>query len=201
MKVIAILSLCLLTSSLAYEFGDGFLKEVHFEQTHRILDIQSPGEEVELDPIAVFSKPLESIYIADSKKNRIYKTTPDGELLGILNPPSGLKSPVALASLNSEDLAVLDGVGHRILIFNAYDQEIAKIATQGSDKNQLLYPKDFLYDNRTNSFLIADYGNLRVLELDREGNFIRFFLYINTKTLEKGAPISVALAEKNLFVL
>mgnify|MGYP003330688483 CR=1 FL=1 len=201
MKILAISIFYLVSSLSAYELDDGFFKEVHFEQTHRILDIQTPGEELELDPLAVFSKPMESLYIADAKKNRIYKTTPEGELLGILNPPSGLKNPIALTSLNSQDLAVLDGAGHRILIFNEYDQEVGKIGSQGSEKNQLLYPKDFIYDSRTKSFLIADYGNLRILELDRDGNFIKFFLYINPKTLEKGAPISLALAGNNLFVL
>jgi len=202
MKFIRNLALILsLLNSVPIEAKNSFFKEVHFAQTHRILNIHSPGEELDLQPQSILSKPMEFLYIADSKRNRIYKTETDGELISILNPPSGLKHPAAMTFLNSKEFAVLDGAGHRILIFNEFDDEIGKISSPGTGKSQLLYPKDFLFEERSNSFLIADYGNLRILELDRSGKFQRVFLYVNQKTLEKGAPISIALSGENLFAL
>ena len=178
-----------------------FLKEVHFSQSHKVVAIHSPGEELNFNPSAILSKPGEALYVADSKKNKVFKIQHNGELLGQLNPKSGLRNPTALVLLPQGEIAVLDGASHRIVLFDSFEEEISLISEPGTSKTQLMYPRDMIFDYRTNSFLIADYGNLRVLELDRKGKFRGVFLYLNETNSEKGAPISLALVEENLFVL
>jgi len=192
---------------LASHFADSgipsetFIKELHFHGQLKVFGSRGQGTGEFEHPIDIATNREGEIYVVDRKQNKVQKFSERGEIGSSLNPGSGFHRPLAVALTPGGETAVLDSGAHRLVLFDAFDNEAKSLGKPGSKPGQFSYPRDLVIDPQSGNYLIADYGNLRVQELSPDGNFLKFFLYIHPKTIEKGAPESLALFKNKLYVL
>jgi sugar lactone lactonase YvrE len=136
------------------------------------------------------------------------------------NAPNQLSFPYGLAALNDKTMAICDWGNHRIMRWTIGDMNGKVIAgghERGNGLNQLDCPTDVLVDRETNSIIICDRGNKRVVqwslaENTAEGKILlediacwglaidnQGFLYISD--IEKHEVIRYKIGEKDITVV
>jgi DNA-binding beta-propeller fold protein YncE len=181
--------------------SETFIKELHFHGRVKIFGSRGQGTGEFQHPIDIATNRDGEIYVVDRKQNKVQKFNKRSEIISSLNPSSGFHHPLAVAVTPKEETVILDSGAHRLVLFDTFDNEIKSFGKPGSKPGQFSYPRDLMVDPASGNYLIADYGNLRVQEISSKGKFLKFFLYIHPKTIEKGAPESLALYKDKLYVL
>ncbi|CAF4647651.1 unnamed protein product, partial [Rotaria sp. Silwood1] len=92
---------------------------------------------------------------------------------GFGNDTNQLKKPQGLAVDDNQTIVIADSWNHRVIEWKMYDthgQVVAGSHGQGSRLDQLHSPTDVLIDEETNSLIICDRWNRRVLRLSRSSS-------------------------------
>jgi sugar lactone lactonase YvrE len=91
------------------------------------------------------------------------------------NALNQLNCPIALCVDNDQTIYVADHFNHRILEWKSgatSGKVVAGGNEQGNRNNQLNSPTDVVVDNETDSLIICDYGNKRVVRWPRQNGTI-----------------------------
>ncbi len=126
----------------------------------------------------------EFLYLCDTKRGVVVKSTLDGEEVFMLGYPSmatpynGIKySPTNLAVAPNGDLYVGDGYGSSYINqYNADGDYIRTFGGKGKDAGQLDCPHGLIVDSRgaTPVLVVADRGNHRIQRFTLDGQHIDF---------------------------
>ena len=92
------------------------------------------------------------------------------------------------------DIYLVDGVNHRVVVFDSNGKQKFTFGRQGADKGEFKYPLgiDIAEDGKV---FIADTGNHRIQAFDLSGNFLNMFV-VKTGTDEKPADPADVLVSK-----
>jgi DNA-binding beta-propeller fold protein YncE len=91
---------------------------------------------------------------------------------------------------------VLDGVRHRVVVFNSEGVFLSSFGRLGSDKGQLRYPLGIAVDN-SGTIYIADTGNRRIQVFSPDGDYKAAFAVATDLPSQKCEPVDVAFDEKH----
>jgi tripartite motif-containing protein 71 len=91
---------------------------------------------------------------------------------------------------------VLDGVRHRVVVFNSEGVFLSSFGRLGSGKGQLRYPLGIAVDG-SGTIYIADTGNRRIQVFSPDGDYKAAFAVATDLPSQKCDPVDVAFDEKH----
>lgn len=150
-----------------------------------------------------------SIYVADSRNNRIQKFATDGKFLfswGTYasvdsgNAPAGtFNEPWGIAVAQDGSVFVADTWNHRIQKFTDNGEFISMWGEPGLAETETRFwgPRGIAVDQDSNVY-ITDTGNNRVVVFDKDGNFITQFGVNGINPGELDEPVGIAVDSEGL---
>jgi uncharacterized protein (TIGR03663 family) len=164
-------------------------------------------------PRGVATAPDGSIYIADSRNNRIQHFSSDGILLGSWGtfddvaqdpaaPGGTFNEPWGVAVAPDGTVFVTDTWNHRIQKFTANGQFIMMWGYFGQDGSpDAFYGPRGIAIGSNGRVYVTDTGNKRVVVFDLNGNYITQFGSYGTELGQLDEPVGIALdADGNVYV-
>jgi DNA-binding beta-propeller fold protein YncE len=121
-----------------------------------------------------------------------YQVTPLRHLFDIEH---GFLQPSDVAVDKDHRIYVLDGVNHRVKVFNQTGTFLFRFGGKGSAKGLFNYPLGITTD-RQGRVYVADTGNRRVQVFTPYGKYVSLFLVKSEKGENPSDPVDLALDEK-----
>lgn len=119
------------------------------------------------EPVGLAVGPDGSVYVADAWNQRVQKLSPTLEFISEMAVPSwddkGIYTKPYLAVAGNGDVYVTDPQFYRVFVYDAAGQMKANFGNFGGEMNRFGLPNGIAYDAVTNSILVADAGNNRVM--------------------------------------
>ncbi len=156
-------------------------------------------------PRGVAVAPDGSIYVADSRNNRIQHFSPDGGLLDSwgtfgdmaqdANAPGGtFNEPWGVAVAPDGTVFVTDTWNHRIQKFTADGQFIKMWGTFSQDGGpESFYGPRGIAIDQNGQVYVTDTGNKRVIVFDLNGNYVTQFGSLGIELGEMDEPVGIAV--------
>lgn len=139
-----------------------------------------------------------NIYIANTKKDKIFKYNSDGSYItniGISGIENGqLLGPNSVYADNYGRLYVSDGGNNRIVIFDINGNYLFSFGKLGENEGEFFSPAGIVVNQ--NNIYVADMGNKRIQKFDISGNYISTIKHEMFKE-PRGLSFS---SEGNLFI-
>ena len=133
-----------------------------------------------------------SILVKARELNVIGKLDVQGEML---------QGPAGIAVNSKGVIAVVDHVGHCILVFDETGKFVRKIGSYGDKDGQLEHPTDVTFVN-DDEILVADECNHRIQQLNvQTGNFVKSFGKKGSGDGEFKNPASVCITSDGRFIV
>jgi DNA-binding beta-propeller fold protein YncE len=168
--------------------------------------VGGPGSQVQfLEPRGIAVAPDGSVYIADSRNNRIVHLSEDGAFLNewgtygettqTSEAPAGtFREPWGLAVGPDGSVYVADTWNHRVQKFTAGGNFVTMWGYFGQAESPEAFwgPRDVVVDSGGNVF-VTDTGNKRVAVFDANGNFITEFGSAGFDRGQFDEPVGLAL--------
>jgi predicted membrane-bound mannosyltransferase/DNA-binding beta-propeller fold protein YncE len=168
--------------------------------------VGGPGHPVQLsEPRGVAVAPDGSVYIADSRNNRIVHITADGEYLnewGIFGestaestaPGGAFREPWGVGVGPDGSVYVADTWNHRVQKFTSQGEFVTMWGYFGQAERPEAFwgPRDVAVD-ADGRVLVTDTGNKRIVVFDANGNFITQFGSAGFDLGQFDEPVGVAL--------
>lgn len=129
-------------------------------------------------PVGIAVGQDDSLFVADSKLKKVFKFTPDGDILFVLgNKPDEFDSPSGVAVDRTRDvLYVVDSQLHQVLKYRASDgTRLGSIGQRGREPGTFNFPTNLWVDQKSGRLYVSDTMNFRVQIFDRDGKFLRAF--------------------------
>ena len=112
-----------------------------------------------------------------------------------------LQGPAGIAVNSNGVIAVVDHVGHCILVFDETGKFVRKIGSYGDKDGQLKNPTDVTFVN-DDEILVADQYNHRIQQLNvQTGNFVKSFGKEGSGNGELKKPTSVCITSDGRFIV
>ena len=112
-----------------------------------------------------------------------------------------LKGPYGIALNTKGNIAITDGNGHSVNIFDKEGNCLRKIGSKGKNAGPFNYPEGVTYLN-DNEILIADVPNNRIQHVDvQTGTFVKSFGKCGAAKGEFSVPCDVCLDEQHRIVV
>jgi DNA-binding beta-propeller fold protein YncE len=92
------------------------------------------------------------------------------------------------------DVYLVDGVNHRVIVFDSDGKQKLTFGRQGADKGEFKYPLgiDIAEDGKV---FIADTGNHRIQAFDLKGNFLQMFTIKSSPEEKPADPVDVLVSK------
>ncbi len=142
------------------------------------------------------------LFYLDSKWKQFGVTIAGGNDRG--DQLNQLSCPYGIFINDEKTLYIADYLNHRIVEWklNATNGQIVAGGNgQGNQMNQLYYPTDVIFDKETNSLIIADAGNRRVMRWSRQNNINGEIIIADIDcrglAMDKNGSLYVSNREKN----
>jgi DNA-binding beta-propeller fold protein YncE len=143
-----------------------------------------------------------TIWATDRKVQMAFKFNPEGKVLMTLGQKDVAGNMTSTDSFNgvsdvavaeNGDLFISDGEGAntRVVKFSKDGKYIMTWGTKGSGPGQLETPHNIAIDSKGNIW-VADRGNKRVQEFDKDGNFLN-------QMTQFGTPVSIAFDKNDVM--
>ena len=126
-----------------------------------------------------------------------YKITPAEPLFTLTRD---FLQPSDVAVGKQGRIYVLDGVRHRVVVFNSEGVFLSSFGSLGSSKGQLRYPLGIEVDG-SGTIYIADTGNRRIQVFSPDGDYKADFAVATDLPGQKCDPVDVAFDESVLPVI
>ncbi|MDI6872023.1 MAG: 6-bladed beta-propeller [Bacillota bacterium] len=128
-------------------------------------------------PVGLAIGPGDTVFVADTKLQRVFKFSPEGQILYVLGSKKEFDSPSGVAVDKAQDvLYVVDSQLHKVLKFRASDgTPLGSLGERGRGNGQFNFPTNIWVDQKTGRLLVSDTMNFRVQIFDRQGNFLKAF--------------------------
>lgn len=132
-----------------------------------------------------------NIYVADTSRREVLKYAPDGSYLRSYGSDRDMKPVDVQAQENF--LYVLDQSSSQVRVFDAATgQLINSIGRSEDPAKALLGPTNMASDDKGGIY-ITNFGNGRIIKLDRDGNFLFGYGKLGTSFGEFGRPRGIAV--------
>lgn len=160
-------------------------------ERNQLKKVQSIGDEALLSPVAVAVQPDGSVYLADSRLQKVFLLDRDGKLIKIA-ARDGLERPVGLAyDAARQRLYVADSVGQKIVVFAPDATVIGSWGHAGYLDGEFNYPTQLALD-AAGTLLVTDALNFRVQAFDEGGHFLWKFGHLGDGSGDVNSPKGVA---------
>ncbi|HEY9152340.1 MAG TPA: 6-bladed beta-propeller, partial [Anaerolineales bacterium] len=167
-------------------------------------------------PRALAIAPDGSIYVADSRNNRILHFDPSGNLINQWGTSSGNDpshpNPTAPASTFNEPWGVAVGLDGSVYVTDTWNNRIQKFmasgqfikmwstATPGNQADVFYGPRGLAMDSKGHLY-VADTGNKRIVVFDANGNYLAQFGSAGLDPGQFDEPVGVTVdANGNVYV-
>lgn len=148
-------------------------------------------------PINVAVDAKGNLYVADTSRLEVLQYAPDGSYLRSFGTGKDLK-PV---DMRAEDnfLYVLDFTSSQVVIFDTNTGEFVKSVGAGDDLlRRLSGPTNMAADGK-GALYVSNFGNGRIIKLDRDGNFLMGYGKLGITIGEFGRPRGIAVDHDGLI--
>lgn len=111
--------------------------------------------------------------VSDSKLNRVYVLTPEGEMVRTVEPEGGFSRPTGLAyDRRNALLYVVDTLAHEVCVFDLDSGRLVRrFGSPGTGVGQLNHPTHIFLDGKGRAY-VSDSMNARVQVFDSEGKYL-----------------------------
>ncbi len=144
-----------------------------------------------------------NVYVADSKKRKIFVYDSLGYINRTLGGPDSLERPTGVAvspdvqRIYVADRSFNDSDNHRVVVFDWWGQVIQVIGSRGSGDGEFNIPTQ-LAVAPDGTLYVLDSGNFRVQVFDKEGRFLRKFGRLGKEFGNFSRPRSIAVDDSGL---
>lgn len=119
------------------------------------------------EPVGLAVAPDGNVYVADAWNKRVQKLSPTLEFISEMAVPSwddkGIYTKPYLTVAGNGDVYVTDPQFYRVFVYDSAGQMKATFGNFGAEMNRFGLPNGIAYDAVTNSILVADAGNNRIM--------------------------------------
>ncbi len=163
-------------------------------------------------PRQIAFAPDGSIYVADSRNNRIEHLNPDGSVISVWGSYADVANSAAPGGTFNEPWGVAVGPDGSVYVADTFNYRIEKFTADGQFVNMwgqsgtgetpdaFWGPRGLAVDSKGNIF-VTDTGNKRVVVFDKDGNYITQFGSAGTDLGQFDEPVGIALdQEGNVYV-
>ena len=142
-------------------------------------------------PINVAVDGKGNIYVADTSRLELLQYGPDGAFLRSIG--SGREMKPVDVRVDEEFIFVLDHSSSQILVFDIISGDFVKSIGGGDDpKRRLSGPTNMASDGK-GALYVSNFGNGRIIKLDRDGNFLLGYGRLGITVGEFGRPRGIAV--------
>ena len=153
-------------------------------------------------PIGIAVADEGTVFVTDSKLNRVYGFDSDGNLILAIGEEGEFENPAGIAvDQERKRLFVVDSHLHKIRVYSTGGTFLFEFGERGGGPAQFNFPSNIII-NGAGTVYVCDAMNFRVQVFDHEGNYLRHFGKLGDGIGHFARPKGIALdSEGHIYVV